>query len=233
MITTPCTTRRCLLILPRGFYGFASVLTRGLATLGFETTVANDEYPESLFGKVISKLGLRLSQAITRRHLNRQVLSGQHYDLILVIKGRGLDAKSAALLTLHGRTVVGYHFDSFRFDRGPSRWRTSLPRVCTFDYRDAAEQGLPVVELFTSMPAVATAPGPRRYRVSAVLRNHSQRLAYLDQVLGALGGLLMTPRRQRRPGDQSSCRAATRARKTARFTAGTAISRPSAAARMS
>ena len=39
------------------------------------------------------------------------------------------------------------------------------------------------------MPPVAVHVGPRRYRVSAVLRNHSQRLAYLDQVMSALGGL--------------------------------------------
>jgi len=187
--TTPCAPSRCLLILPRGFYGFASVLTRGLAALGFDTTVANDEYPESVFGKVISKLGLRLSQAITCRELNRQVLSGQQYDLILVIKGRGLDAATVASLRQHGRSVVGYHFDSFGFDRGPARWVGSLPRVCTFDYRDAQAHGLPVVELFSSMPAAPASDGPRRYAVSAVLRNHSQRLVYLDQVLAALGGL--------------------------------------------
>lgn len=189
MIATPGTTRRCLLILPRGFYGFAKVLTSGLEALGFDTTVANDEYPESVFGKVISKLGLRLSQAITRRALNRQVLSGQQYALILVIKGRGLDAATAASLLQHGRSVVGYHFDSFGFDRGPARWLDCLPRVCTFDYHDAQAHGLPVVELFSSMPETPASGGPRRYAVSAVLRNHSQRLAYLDQVLAALGGL--------------------------------------------
>jgi len=179
---------RCLLILPRNFYSFASVLVRGLKVLGFETVVANDEYPENLFGKIISKLGLPLSHAITRRVLTDQVLTGQHYDLILVIKGRGLDARTAGLLRQHGRTVVGYHFDSFRYDPGPARWNSSLPRVCTFDYRDAEEQGLPVVELFTSMPSTAP-PAPRRYRVSAIQRNHSQRLVYLDRVLSALGPL--------------------------------------------
>ena len=191
MSGTPTARLRCLLILPRGFYSFVNVLTRGLAALGFETSVANDEYPESFFGKVISKLGLPLSHAITRKVLTRQYLAGQHYDLILLIKGRGLDAATVAALLQHGRHVVGYHFDSFRFDSGPARWRTSLPRVCTFDYRDAQAYGLPVVELFTSMPPVAaeTLAAPRRYKVSAVLRNHSQRLAYLDQALHALGPL--------------------------------------------
>lgn len=180
---------RCLLILPRNFYSFTSVLTRGLADLGFQTTVANDEYPETLFGKIISKLGLSLAQAITRRVLMRDVLAGRQYDLVLVIKGRGLDTRTANALVHHGRTIVGYHFDSFRFDKGPARWRSCIPRVCTFDYRDAKEHELPVVELFSSMPAAAAPSGPRRFKVSAVMRNHSRRLVYLDQVLGALGGL--------------------------------------------
>lgn len=178
--------KRCLLILPRGFYSFASVIERGLTHRGYETVIANDEYPESFFGKVISKLGLALSHSITRRVLTRQFLAGRRYELIIVIKGRGLDAGTASALQEHGQRVVGYHFDSFRFDRGPTRWIASLPRVCTFDYRDAEEHGLPVVELFTSMPALAPAPA-KRYRVSAIMRNHSQRLAYLDRVMTALG----------------------------------------------
>lgn len=177
--------KHCLLVLPRGFYSFASVIERGLKERGYQTVIANDEYPESLFGKVISKLGLRLSHSITRSVLTQRFLAGRRYELIVVIKGRGLDARMAASLCEHGRRVVGYHFDSFRFDRGPARWLASLPRVCTFDYRDAAEHGLPVVELFTSMPPAA--PAARRYRVSAIMRNHSQRLAYLDRVLGAFG----------------------------------------------
>lgn len=178
---------RCLLILPRGFYSFGSVVERGLKNLGYNTVIANDEYPESLLGKVISKLGLRLSRAVTRRHLLRCFLSGQRYDLIIVIKGRGLDAGTASLLNQHSAQTVGYHFDSFRFDGGPARWRASLQRVCTFDYRDAEEYGLPVVELFSSMPPAERPVGRRRYRVSAIMRNHSQRLAFLDRVLTALG----------------------------------------------
>ena len=186
-MTPPVLDRRCLLILPRGFYGFASVLARALEAQGYSITVANDEYPESIFGKIISKLGLSLSHRITRRVLTNQVLQGRFYDLILVIKGRGLDAGTAALLRQHGRVVVGYHFDAFGFDRGPLRWRAQFERVCTFDYHDAQSEDLPLVELFTSLPEAPAKP-TRRYRVSAVMRNHSQRLAYLDQVLRALDG---------------------------------------------
>ena len=187
-MTDAAPGRNCLLILPRGFYSFAQILAGGLKELGYTTTIANDEYPENLFGKIISKLGLLLSHRITRRVLVTQVLEGHRYDLILLIKGRGLDAETAGLLKAHARSVVGYHFDSFRFDRGPARWRHALPRVCTFDYRDAQEEGLALVELFSSMPLAPAAP-ERSYRVSAIMRNHSERLVYLDRVLRAVDGI--------------------------------------------
>jgi hypothetical protein len=184
-MTRTTSDSRCLLILPRGFYGFAGVLKRALEAQGYATTIANDEYPENIFGKIISKLGLPLSHRITRRVLSDRVLRGRSYELILVIKGRGLDACTAALLRQHGRVVVGYHFDAFGFDRGPLRWRSQLEWVYTFDYHDAQSEGLPLVELFTSLPPAPSKPA-RHYSVSAVMRNHSQRLAYLDKVLRAL-----------------------------------------------
>lgn len=184
MNTNSSVKKRCLLILPRSFYSFAGVVERGLKELGYATVVANDEYPQGMLGKIMSKLGLPLARTITRRVLKQKYLDGQHYDLVLVIKGRGLDEETAAELCLYGNQVVGYHFDSFGYDRGPARWRNCLPRVCTFDYRDAAEHGLPLVELFTSMPQAIKSGGPR-YRVSAIMRNHSERLKYLDQVMRA------------------------------------------------
>ena len=176
--------KRCLLILPRSFYSFADVVERGLQDLGYATVVANDEYPESMLGKIISKLGLPLARTITRRVLKQKYLDGQHYDLVLVIKGRGLDEETAAELCLCGDQVVGYHFDSFGYDRGPARWRNCVPRVCTFDYKDSADHKLPVVELFTSMPK-AIESCRVRYKVSAIMRNHSGRLKYLDEVMRA------------------------------------------------
>ncbi len=184
-MTQPASGSRCLLILPRSFYGFAGVLSGALEARGYVTTVANDEYPESTFGKIISKLGMSLSHRLTRRALIERVLRGHYYDLILVIKGRGLDASTAALLRQYGAVVVGYHFDAFAFDRGPLRWLSQVERVCTFDYRDAQTKGLPLVELFTSLPPLPIRP-TRRYIVSVVMRNHSQRLAYVDQVLRSL-----------------------------------------------
>ncbi len=177
---------RCLLILPKSFYSFTAVIERGLQELGYETVVANDEYPYGLFGRVLGRLGLRVSRLLTRRALNQEFLAGQTYELILIIKGRGLDHDMVTQLRAHAGTVIGYHFDSFGYDSGPARWCKSLPRVCTFDYRDAQAHGLPVVELFTALPAQAPLQ-QRRYRVSAIMRNHSQRLVYLDTVMRALG----------------------------------------------
>lgn len=183
---TVTATGRCLLILPKSFYSFTAVIERGLQDMGFETVVANDEYPYGLFGRVLGRLGLRVSRLLTRRALNSQFLAGQSYELILIIKGRGLDHDMVTQLRAHGRSVIGYHFDSFGYDSGPARWCKSLPRVCTFDYRDAQVRGLPLVELFSALPAQPSAL-PRRYRISAIMRNHSQRLLYLDTVMRALG----------------------------------------------
>ncbi len=177
---------RCLLILPKSFYAFTAVIERGLQHMGYETVVANDEYPYGLFGRVLGRLGLPISRTLTRRALTEQFLTGQTYELILIIKGRGLDHDMVTQLRAHGRSVIGYHFDSFGYDSGPARWCKSLPRVCTFDYRDAHAHGLPLVELFSALPAQPMV-APRRYRISAIMRNHSQRLLYLDTVMRALG----------------------------------------------
>jgi hypothetical protein len=181
----------CLLVLPRGFYGFARIVAAGLRDLGYAPEIANDEYPENLFGKISAKLGAPWVQPWTLRRLEREHLRGRHYALVLVIKGRGIGAAAAAALRRHADRVVGYHFDAFRYDPGPARWRRAFERVCTFDPRDAREHGLPLVELFSAMPQPEQAPraaaAPRRWRLSAILRNHSQRLAYLDRVLRVVG----------------------------------------------
>jgi hypothetical protein len=176
--------KRCLLIIPRSFYSFAKVIENGLRDLGYDIIVANDEYPEGIFGKIMSKLDFALTRWITRVIIKKKYLADQHYNLVLVIKGRGIDEKTATELTLHGDVVLGYHFDSFGYDRGPARWIKCLPRVCTFDYRDAKEHDLTVVELFSSMPEVIKSGG-QAHDISAIMRNHSDRLMYLDMVMKA------------------------------------------------
>ncbi len=80
---------------------------------------------------------------------------------------------------------VGYHFDAFRYERGPSRWSQRSKNIYTFDYQDAREHNLPVVELFSSLRS-AVNQRSRRFDLSAIMRNHSERLIFLDMVMRAV-----------------------------------------------
>ena len=177
---------RCLLIMPTTFYSFSATIEGGIRELGYDTVVANDEYPNNTIGKILGRLGLPISRTITRRVLRTNFLAGRHYELVIIIKGRGLDSRTVAEIAEHADQVVGYHFDSYAYDRGPYRWIGGAARVCTFDYRDASSFGLPVVELFSSVPSTA-GKQVRRYAFSAIMRNHSERIHYLDEIIGVVG----------------------------------------------
>ena len=95
--------------------------------------------------------------------------------------GRSLiDAMRAA-----NSRVVGYNFDSFAYNPSPLRWYRHVDKYRTFDYADADKHALPIVELFSSLP-VDDEPKQIAYDLSAILRNHSNRLKYLDEVLELL-----------------------------------------------
>lgn len=177
---------RCLLVMPQDFYSFARTIAAGLEALGYTVTPANDEYPANALGKIMGKLDLAPIRWSTRRAFKARFLAGPRWDLVVICKGRGIGAELAGDLKRHADRVVGYHFDALAYDPATARWTGAVDRVATFDYRDAAAHGWPVVELFSSLPAPDPLP-PLRYRVSAIVRNHSQRLAYIDRVIGALG----------------------------------------------
>lgn len=172
--------------MPLPFYSFARVIGGGLEAMGYEVTGANDEYPQHPIGRVLAKLDLPISRWWTRRVFARRFLAGKRWDLIVIIKGRGIGPELVADMKARADRVVGYHFDALSYDRATERWGTAVDRVTTFDYRDARTKGWPVVELFSSQTPI-TPPPPTRYRISAIQRNHSNRLAYLDHVLDALG----------------------------------------------
>lgn len=178
-------SRSCLLILPRSFYSFARIIERSLAELGYETTVANEEYPENPLGKVMAKLDLPIARRITRKVINARFLEGRRYDLVVIIKGRGIGPRLMEDLQRHADRVVGYHFDALSYDRATERWAEGTDRVSTFDYRDAAAKGWPLVELFSAEQPPAAGRGIE-IRFSAIMRNHSNRLRYLDSVAEAL-----------------------------------------------
>lgn len=180
------STKSCLLILPRSFYSFARLFGTALRELGYEVTEANEEYPENPVGKIMAKLDLDIARRITRRVVNRRFLAGRRYDLVIIIKGRGVGPRLVADLKRHADRVVGYHFDALAYDRATERWAEGIDRVSTFDYRDAEQKGWPLVELFSAEKPPASGQ-PIAIGYSAIMRNHSNRLRYLDRVVRALG----------------------------------------------
>jgi hypothetical protein len=84
-----------------------------------------------------------------------------------------------------GDRVIAYNFDSFRFNPSPLDWLGQVDRYCTFDIEDARRHGLPLVHLFTSVSETNGASDDR-YDLSVLMKNHSQRLAYTDEVLSAV-----------------------------------------------
>ncbi len=178
---------RCLLVIPRTFYSMARVLQQALEQMGYEVTHANDEYPDNVVGKILGKLDLPLARTLTRRAYHRLGYCAQNWDLVIIFKGRGIGRELIADLRKVSRRIVGYHFDALAYDRASRHWpKAGVDRVSTFDYADAHAEGWPLVELFSTL----SPPDPKpaiRYDVSAILRNHSQRLAYVDEVLAAAG----------------------------------------------
>ena len=184
-MTAPVPRKTCLLVMPRSFYSFARMFSAALRDLGYDVVEANEEYPENAIGKIMAKLDLGIARRITRKTMNRRFLAGRRYDLVVIIKGRGIGPELVADMKRHAGRVVGYHFDALVYDRATKRWGAAVDRVSTFDYRDAEEQGWPLVELF-SAEAPPEGEQPIAIGFSAIMRNHSNRLAFLDEVVRAL-----------------------------------------------
>ena len=176
----------CLLVFPKTFYSFARVLAGELERRGYVVVTANEEYPENMLGKILGKLGLlRLLAWLTERGIERRFLQGPPHALVVIVKGRGMGRRLLERLRRDGSRVVAYNFDSFGYHPAPLDWYRHVDRYTTFDYADAERYELPRVDLFSSLPEF-TAPKRVRYDVSAILRNHSDRLAYLDSILRVL-----------------------------------------------
>lgn len=176
--------KRCLLIAPLTFYSFHRTLAGGLEQYGYKVDMLNEEFPANSFGKVLGKLGLSLLRQLTLRGLKARLDGRGTYDLILIIKGRGLGPEALTYLRNKARRIVGYNFDSFRFNPSPLDWHHLTDRYTTFDIHDAADYGIPLVHLFSAaqMPPVAY----RTYDISIIQRIHTERLAYADLLLRSL-----------------------------------------------
>ena len=178
--------RKALLIFPVSFYSFADGIMKVLSAWGYDVVLANHEYPTNMIGKILGNLKIFWPlSVITERVLCRDYLEGKRYDIVLIFKGRGISRRVIEKLHYAAPKIVAYNFDSFGYNPSPLRWYKYVDKYCTFDYVDSEKYSIPVVELFSSVPP-DDAPKRILYDISAVLRNHSNRLKYLDQVLSAL-----------------------------------------------
>ncbi|OZA19997.1 MAG: hypothetical protein B7Y02_00170 [Rhodobacterales bacterium 17-64-5] len=179
--------RRCLLITPLTFYTFHERLKAALEGFGYSVDLMNEEYPSNIVGKIFAKLALTLVRRTTLGALRKHLSEHPRYDLVLIVKGRGLGPRAIKLLKQHADRVVGYNFDSFRFNPSPLDWHALADRYATFDIVDAQSNSLPLVHLFSAATGVAAASAPS-YDISIVMRIHSDRLAYVDRVLRSAAG---------------------------------------------
>jgi hypothetical protein len=178
--------REALLIFPLSFYSFADEIQKALSNEGYNVVAANHEYPANTIGKILGNLRIFWPlSVITEYVLSRDYLSGRYYDLVLIVKGRGISRQLIKKLRQASSKIVAYNFDSFGYNPSPLRWYMDVDKYCTFDYVDSKVYALPLVDLFSSVPADER-PKRIRYDVSAILRNHSNRLKFLDAVLNII-----------------------------------------------
>lgn len=177
--------KKCLLIVPRSFYSYSEHFQKALLSLGYDVTISNHEYPDSIIGKIMGKLHIPLLLSITNKVITQKFLNDVKYDVVLIIKGRGISVPLIKKFEQISPKVIGYTFDSFKYHRAPLKWLKYVSNFYTFDYRDAENHNLSIVELFSSMPEN---PEPKsfKYEISAIVRNHSGRLKYINKIFSNL-----------------------------------------------
>jgi len=180
------TSSDILLIAPLNFYSFAKALKSDLESGGCNVILANDEYPANMVGKIMGKMSLyKVLSWLTRMYFRKNFLNGKKYDLCIIIKGRGLCAPLISDLKRASNRIVGYNFDSFAFNNSPLAWCKLVSKYATFDFDDAARYSLPRVDLFSFSKPI-DADKKVTFEISAILRNHSERLGFVDKTLNSL-----------------------------------------------
>lgn len=175
---------KCLLILPTEFYNFQEQLVDVLLKKNYEVSCINDEMPNSTLLKVCSKIGLNYinTKFSLKYFLNKFCnLQANHYDLVIIIRGRGLSKESLNIVKYYSRYTVGYNFDSFTVNPSPLNWLNECDNYCTFDPDDARKYNLPLVNLFADYSwSEKSLPQEKKYDVSCVMKAHSSRLEYIS-----------------------------------------------------
>lgn len=178
--------KNCLLITPLGFYSWHSTIANELSSRGFLVDLMNDEYPEGLFGVLLGNFFNTVSQKITQKKFNDFFTqSYKRYDLTIIFKGRGVSSELLETISLHSDRVVGYNFDSFNYFDKPLKWFKNIDSYKTFDFVDSAMYKLQRVDLFSDH-RIDCIP-EKKIDISCVIKNHSDRLVYLDKIYALLG----------------------------------------------
>lgn len=180
----PRIEKRCLLIVPVSFYSFHQQVAQELERLGYSVDVLNDEFPANSIGKILGKIALPVLRKLTLSGLKARLNEAAQYDLALIIKGRGLGPQALEFLRAKAKRIVGYNFDSFRFNPSPLDWHHLTHRFATFDILDARDHKLPLVHLFSAVQS--SAPIRREYDISVIQRVHSDRLLFTELLLKSL-----------------------------------------------
>lgn len=183
--TIPERDKRCLLILQKSFHSFTAFLTDALTAKGFDVVVANDFFPDNIVGKVMAKLRLSFIYGLTYKHIEEKYLNNQTYDLAIIIRGRGLSKELIERLKGSASMVVGYNWDTFDFETSALKWFGNCHKYYTFDYADADQYQIPIVELFSAVQKLG-ASKPLKYELSAVGKNYPGRLKYINRVIDVL-----------------------------------------------
>jgi hypothetical protein len=175
----------CLLIFPQSFYSFSNYIKNHLTSIGYDVETSNDEFPDNTLGKIMGTLQMSIHTSISEKVITEKYVNGKTYDLILIFKGRGMSKSLIEKFKLISPKVIAYNFDSFSYFKNAKSWYKSVNSYYTFDYKDAKDFCLPIIELFSSLP-LSTNKKEIKYSVSAIVRNHSNRIKFIDNVLVGL-----------------------------------------------
>jgi hypothetical protein len=175
----------CLLIFPQSFYSFSNYIKNHLTSIGYDVETINDEFPDNTLGKIMGTLQISIHTSISEKVITEKYVNGKTYDLILIFKGRGMSKSLIEKFKLISPKVIAYNFDSFSYFKNAKSWYKSVNSYYTFDYKDAKDFCLPIIELFSSLP-LSTNKKEIKYSVSAIVRNHSNRIKFIDNVLVGL-----------------------------------------------
>lgn len=173
--------KNCLLLFPLSFYSFSKRIEEYLISEGYKVELINDEFPNNLFGKLMGEFQIPIQQRITEKVITNNYLKDKTYDLILIFKGRGMSKSLINKFKSVSPKVIGYNFDSFLYFKNSLKWYENLTKYSTFDYNDSINHCIPQVELFSSLPNNSNQK-IKKYSLSVIVRNHSNRLMYINGI---------------------------------------------------